>query len=135
MIKNPSKKIRGSTIKSTPKVERKPKAVVENTIIKSKRERKETQKIKEFKYALTEMRKTETKPRVKKNESVATEEKMYIIESLLEKQGSTFLVKWENYNEDWNSWEPRAGIPPFIVQVITDYRIIFYFIIFYPIVL
>ena len=97
--------------------------VVENTIIKSKRERKETQKIKEYKSALTEIKKTETKPRVKKNKPVAPQEEMFIIESLLEQKGSTFLVKWENYNEDWNSWEPRAGIPLFIVEVITDYRI------------
>ena len=97
--------------------------VVENTIIKSKRERKETQRIKDYKSALTEIKKTEARPRVKKNKPVATQEEMFIIESLLQEKGSSFLVKWENYNEDWNSWEPRAGIPPFILQVITYYRI------------
>jgi hypothetical protein len=90
------------------------------TIIKSKRERKETQKIKEFKSSLTEQKKTDKKPGVKQNKPVATQEEMFIIESLLEKKGPTFLVKWENYNEDWNSWEPRNGIPQFIVQVMND---------------
>ena len=79
---------------------------------------------------MTEIKKTDTKPRVKKNKPVATQEEMFIIESLLKKKGSTYLVKWENYNEDWNSWEPRAGIPPFIVQVITDNRIYFLLICF-----
>ena len=117
--------IKGSTTKRNPKIERKPETVVETTKIKSKRERKETPKIKEYKSALTEIKKTETKPRVKKHKSDTPQEEMFIVESLLEKKGSSFLVKWENYNEDWNSWEPRAGIPSFIVQVITDNRIYF----------
>ena len=44
-------------------------------------------------------------------------EKIYIIESLLKKNGSKFLVKWENYPKDYNSWEPRSCIPPNIVKV------------------
>ena len=136
--KQNTKEIKDSkeTIKSsTTKKERKPEMVVETTIIKPKRERKETQKIKEFKSALTEIKETDSKPRIKKNEAVATQEELYIIESLLEKKGSTFLVKWENYNADWNSWEPRTGIPQFIVQVITDIKYILYLTVFYPLVL
>jgi len=87
-----------------------------NIIVKSKRERKETQKIKEYKSALTETKKVESKPRVKKNKPAAMLEEVYIVEALLEKKGSTFLVKWENYDKDWNSWEPRTGLPAFIVK-------------------
>ena len=89
----------------------------ENIIVKSKRERKETQKIKEYKSALTEIKKVKSKPRVKKNKPAAMLEEVYIVEALLEKKGSTFLVKWENYDKDWNSWEPRTGLPAFIVKV------------------
>ena len=49
-------------------------------------------------------------------------EKIYIIESLLKKNGSKFLVKWENYPKDYNSWEPRSCIPPNIVQVSAESR-------------
>ena len=49
---------------------------------------------------------------------MSTQDKVYTIEALLEKEGSMFLVKWENYTSLWNSWEPRDGIPPFIVKVI-----------------
>ena len=80
--------IRCSTTKGTPKKERKPETVVENIVIKSKRERKETSKIKEYKSALTEIKKTNTEPRVKKHKPVTPQEEMYIIESLLEKKGS-----------------------------------------------
>ena len=45
------------------------------------------------------------------------EEETYIIESLLEKKGSKFLVKWEQFSEEWNSWEPRSGLPVFITKV------------------
>jgi len=44
------------------------------------------------------------------------EEETYIIESLLEKKGSKFLVKWEQFSEEWNSWEPRSGLPVFITK-------------------
>ena len=45
------------------------------------------------------------------------EDDVYIIESLREKKGKQFLVKWENYPEDDNTWEPRVSIPDYILQV------------------
>ena len=45
------------------------------------------------------------------------EDDVYIIESLREKKGNQFLVKWENYPEDKNTWEPRASIPDDILKV------------------
>ena len=45
------------------------------------------------------------------------EDDVYIIESLREKKGNQFLVKWENYPEVENTWEPRASIPDYILQV------------------
>ena len=56
----------------------------------------------------------------KANQREEPPEKIYIIESLLKKNGSKFLVKWENYPKDYNSWEPRSCIPPNIVQVSAD---------------
>ena len=86
--------------------------------MKSKRERKETPKLKEYRSALIKTKKTGRKPKVKKVKNVAKEDKVYTIEALLEKEGSMFLVKWVNYTSLWNSWEPREGIPPFILKVI-----------------
>ena len=94
-----------------------------NGRISNKRERKETQKLKEYKTGLKKMTTTaETQVKTQKSK-VATKkdatkkDKVYIIESLLKKDGSMFLVKWENYSASWNSWEPREGIPPYIVKV------------------
>lgn len=42
---------------------------------------------------------------------------VFIIESLREKKGGKYLVKWENYPEDESTWEPRSTIPPKILQV------------------
>ena len=42
---------------------------------------------------------------------------VYIIESLKEKKGNQFLVKWQNYSEDENTWEPKLSIPECILQV------------------
>ena len=113
----PKEIIEDSKSKSTTKKERNIEMGSENIIVKSKRERKETQKIKEYKSALTEIKKVKSKPRVKKNKPAAMLEEVYIVEALLEKKGSTFLVKWENYDKDWNSWEPKTGLPAFIVKV------------------
>ena len=46
-----------------------------------------------------------------------SEDDVYIIESLIEKKGNQFLVKWENYPEVENTWEPRASIPDYFLQV------------------
>ena len=50
--------------------------------------------------------------------AVLQEEDIYTIEALIAKKGSKYLVKWENYPHDQNTWEPRSAIPPFIVKVI-----------------
>ena len=42
--------------------------------------------------------------------------KTYIIESLVERKGEKYLVKWESYPPEQNTWEPRANIPKFITQ-------------------
>ena len=51
----------------------------------------------------------------KKKKSI--EEDVYDIEALLQRKGSRYLVKWEGYSEDSNSWEHKNSIPNFILQV------------------
>jgi len=65
----------------------------------------------------SEKKKKETKPAKKgKKPSVPVQEEVYIIESLTKKNGSKYLVKWENYPEDQSTWEPKASIPQFILK-------------------
>ena len=45
------------------------------------------------------------------------EEDVFIIELLKEKKGDTFLVKWETFSQDEDSWEPRSSIPEYILKV------------------
>ena len=45
-----------------------------------------------------------------------TKVKTYIIESLVERKGEKYLVKWEGYPPGQNTWEPRSNIPKFITQ-------------------
>ena len=52
-----------------------------------------------------------------KKENKAEKEDVYNIESLIKKKGSKYLVKWENYSDELNTWEPVASIPHFIVKV------------------
>ena len=52
-----------------------------------------------------------------KNESAPLQEDVYNVEALMEKKGSKYLVKWENYPEDQNSWEPKSSIPDSILKV------------------
>jgi len=40
----------------------------------------------------------------------------YNIESLMKKKGNKYLVKWENFPEDQNTWEPRSSIPDHILK-------------------
>ena len=66
--------------------------------------------------------KTAKKPKdpksVKKEKKPSkVQEDIYIIESLIEKNGSKYLVKWENYSSDQNTWEPKSSIPAFILKV------------------
>jgi len=56
------------------------------------------------------------KQKVQVKEKDVAEEEVYIIESLREKSGNKFLVKWENYPEDENTWEPKSSIPDYILQ-------------------
>ena len=57
----------------------------------------------------------------KKKTKKAPKEDVYIIESLREKKGNNFLVKWENYPEEENTWEPRGAIPGFILKVFISH--------------
>eukprot|EP00091_Calanus_sinicus_P017270 TRINITY_DN37278_c0_g1_i1.p1 TRINITY_DN37278_c0_g1~~TRINITY_DN37278_c0_g1_i1.p1 ORF type:complete len:103 (+),score=40.15 TRINITY_DN37278_c0_g1_i1:441-749(+) len=34
----------------------------------------------------------------------------------MEKKGSKYLVKWENWPADQNTWEPKSSIPAYIVE-------------------
>ena len=43
----------------------------------------------------------------KSEESVHKKDDLYIIESLVKKRGSQYLVKCYNYSEDHNTWEPK----------------------------
>jgi len=62
--------------------------------------------------------KTENPEKIlKKKTKKAPKEDVYIIESLKEKKGNNFLVKWENYTDEENTWEPRSSIPGFILKV------------------
>ena len=61
----------------------------------------------------------------KKKVQKKTEDEVYIIESLKEKKGQTFLVKWENYPEEQNTWEPRKSIPSFILKVVDSFSLFF----------
>ena len=57
---------------------------------------------------------------VKEKKVVEPEEEIFIIELLKEKKGDQFLVKWEKYSTDWDSWEPSSSIPDHIVKVNID---------------
>jgi hypothetical protein len=57
-----------------------------------------------------------TKPKKVKDKKEEVED-VYVIESLLKKNGSKYLVKWENYSKEHNTWEPKSSIPANIVQV------------------
>ena len=65
-------------------------------------------------------KKKEPKPAKKVKKPAPVEEDVYIIESLTKKNGSKYLVKWENWPSDQNTWEPKASIPEFIIKVILD---------------
>merc|ERR1719474_2561549 len=56
--------------------------------------------------------------KISRKESLGDE--VYNIELLKEKKGDKFLVKWENFSEYYNSWEPRKSIPEDIVKFYED---------------
>ena len=65
----------------------------------------------------TEDRSKKDSSKVNKADSISAEDKVFYVEALLEKRGYKYLVKWENYPANWNSWEPRFALPQHIVQV------------------
>jgi hypothetical protein len=92
-----------------------------------KKSQKSCGKNKEAEESCTEEPKTkqsaEKNKKVKKTEKEKKkqvhypEDDVYIIELLKEKKGNKFLVKWENFSEDEDSWEPQSSIPDYMVQV------------------
>ena len=52
----------------------------------------------------------------KSNKSIPEQGDLYTIESLVKKKGSKYLVKWENYSDDQNTWEPISSIPKDIIE-------------------
>merc|ERR1712012_75647 len=54
----------------------------------------------------------------KKNEKIETPKKdgFYIIESILKKRGSHYLVKWKDYPKEQSTWEPQSNIPKDIIN-------------------
>ena len=72
--------------------------------------------MKESKSTKSETKKTELKDTVKKTKQKQTPD-VYNIEALVEKKRSKYLVKWENYPADQNTWEPKSSIPGFILKV------------------
>merc|ERR1712128_289707 len=63
-----------------------------------------------------ETKKPEVSKKEKKTKQKPIPEDVYNIEALVEKKGSKFLVKWENWPSDTNTWEPKASIPKFILK-------------------
>ena len=64
----------------------------------------------------------DTKPTEENNALETSKQKkatkeVYNIEALVERKGSKYLVQWENFPVDQNTWEPRSSIPDFILQV------------------
>jgi hypothetical protein len=91
--------------KKTPRKEVTNGHASQNIIIRSKRATKETPKFKEYKTASD------------KDKLITIDDEVYNVEALLEKRGYKYLVKWENYPEVYNSWEPRFALPEHIVKV------------------
>merc|ERR1712130_804212 len=60
------------------------------------------------------VKKKAVKP-TKKSKPPPTDD-VYNIEALTEKKGSKYLVKWENFPEDQNTWEPKSSIPDYILK-------------------
>merc|ERR1711892_785381 len=52
----------------------------------------------------------------KTKKAAMKKEDVYNIESLVKKNGAKYLVKWENYPADQNTWEPKVSIPGFILK-------------------
>ena len=61
--------------------------------------------------------KTGSKLHQKGNNPAPIKGVVYTIESLVEKKGTNYLVKWENFPESQNTWEPSSAIPSSILKV------------------
>ena len=59
-----------------------------------------------------------------------TVDDVYNIESLVEKKGSIYLVKWENYPEDQNTWESKCSIPDCVREVNNSFLNFVFFLLF-----
>ena len=101
------KKTKHNETKNKETVEIVPGKTKENPSPKKKQDAKVENKNKGKVKEKMKMKKTQKK----------TKEDVYNIESLKEKKGKNFLVRWENYPEDENTWEPRTSIPSFILKV------------------
>ena len=53
---------------------------------------------------------------VKEKKSTARKKDVYNVETLLEKKGNKYLVKWEGYSDKDNTWEPASSIPKHILK-------------------
>lgn len=106
------------------KNEEKKKQETQESKFKSKRREasKSSGAMEENKKAMVNNQNNEKNEGRKKKTSASKQEDVFNIEALVEKKGSKYLVKWENFTDDQNTWEPRSSIPPFIVKVgKTDY--------------
>ena len=103
-----------STFKRSQKSEKKKKETVESGINGNVSEEAAHEK-KESKAK--ENKKQEKEKEKNKQVNIEPKDDVYIIEMLKEKKGDTFLVKWENYPEDENTWEPKSSIPDYIIKV------------------
>ena len=56
--------------------------------------------------------KSKPSPKSKKKKS----NNVYNVETLLEKKGNKYLVKWEGYSDADNTWEPSSSIPKHILE-------------------
>ena len=96
--KQKDNKVKVKEVQNRTKVQQGGKKVTKiNDSIIPKRERKETPKLKDYKSGLTKTKKTENKPKARKSKTEEKPDMVYTVEALLEKEGSMFLVKWENY--------------------------------------
>ena len=50
------------------------------------------------------------------NDNVPDDETVYNIEALIDMKDATYLVKWENYPDAENTWEPKYSIPDHILE-------------------
>ena len=80
-------------------------------------ENKIKKELKEIKALKTNLEKVLEKQNPTMKEEIEAEEDTYNIEALVERKGSKYLVKWENFPEDQNTWEPKSSIPAFIRKV------------------